>query len=233
MSAAVPPRQTFTTAWRGKTPGYAEFNALLNLLDQPALLVDAHRGAVLGANAEFLKLTAFTIVEVTSTELNQLLPELDPPPYLHFEAKANRLVRHNREAVRVIPRATPLDNTGQWQLLELLPVTDVQQVQTEEERQEKLLNAVRQMAGLIEEANADACIKMATRIGADLVGSSLFCIYKADTLSPQLLKVSSIEPESEPFFPGTLPSINLIRLETPVLWLPGKKVASELHREAR
>jgi two-component system, NtrC family, sensor histidine kinase AtoS len=233
MSNAVTPRQPFSTAWRGKTPGMSEFNVLLNLFTQPVVLIDAHRGQVLSANSSLLKLTAFTQAEITSMELNQLLPELPPPPYYAFEVKPTALIRHNRDAVQVVTRSSPLDNTGQWQILELIPLTEYQMDQANEERQEKLLQAILELANLSQQPDAESAMKVAMRTGRDLVGASLFCIYHADVQSPQIIKAASFESETEPFFPYALPSINLIRLETPYLWLPGRKVISELHREAR
>ncbi len=233
MSNAVTPRQPFSTAWRGKTPGISEFNVLLNLFTQPVMMIDAHRGQVLSANSSLLKLTAFTQAEITSTDLNQLLPELPPPPYYTFDVKPTALVRHNRDAIQVVTRSSPLDNTSQWQILELIPLTEYQLDQANEERQEKLLHAILDLANLGQQPDPESSMKVAMRIGRDLVGASLFCIYHADVQSPQIIKAASFESEAEPFFPYALPSINLIRLETPYLWLPGRKVISELHREAR
>jgi PAS domain S-box-containing protein len=233
MSNAVTPRQPFSTAWRGKTPGISEFNVLLNLFTHPVLLIDVHRGQILSANSSLLKLTAFTQAEIIATELNQLLPDLPPPPNQAFESKSTSLIRHNRDAIQVVTRSSPLDNSGQWQVLELIPLSEYQQDQADEERQEKLLQAMQDLAALSQQPDAENSMKMAMRIGRDLVGAALFCVYHADVQSPQIVRAAAIEPETEPFFPYTLPSINLIRLETPNLWLPGKKVISELHREAR
>jgi PAS domain S-box-containing protein len=233
MSNAVTPRQPFSTAWRGKAPGISEFNVLLNLLEHPTILLDAHRGQILTANANLLKLTAFTQAEISSTELTQLLPEIDPPPFLSFDSKSTSLIRHNRESIQVVTRSAPLDNTGQWLVLELIPFSEYQQDQANEQRQVKLLRAILDLAGLMQHPDVEASIQMAMRIGRDLFGASLFCVYHADVQSPQIIKSAAIESDSEPFFPYALPSINLIRLEAPYLWLPGKKVTSELHREAR
>jgi PAS domain S-box-containing protein len=71
------------------------------------------------------------------------------------------------------------------------------------------------------------------RIGHELLATPLLCLYQADPQYPQLHKSAAWEPSESPFFPEILPSTDLIRSEAPSLWLPGKKVTSELHRTAR
>lgn len=233
MTNAVSARSNFPTSWRGRTPGFVEFNALLNLMDEPALLVDNHRGQILLANSQLLQITAFTQVEISSTDLLHLIPEIASGNINPGEEHEGNLTRHNRDPLPVIARSVALDANNQWFLLTLTPAAVIKQEQVSGQRQERMLQAFHDLSVLGSQPDLSSCLAMAIRIAQPLLDASLICIYQADGDAPQLRKAAVCEPEDGLFFPETLPPINLIRLETPYLWLPGKKVTSELHRTAR
>ncbi len=67
---------TFTHLWRGRSPGANEFNTLLNLLPTPALVIEPRANQILAANSEFLKLTAYSLADLTKTELSAIFPAI-------------------------------------------------------------------------------------------------------------------------------------------------------------
>ncbi len=233
MSPAVPTRPSFTSAWRGRSPGFNEFNALLNLLDEPTLLIDYHRGVVLGANSSLIQLTAFTHTEITSTSLDDLIPGFSTQILAIGEEKEALLNHHTREPIPVIVRVISLDRSYQWFLLILTPTNIYRQLQAEEQRQELFLGALYDLANLSTQPDLDTALKMALKIGHTLLGASVLQIYQADAHFPQLNRIASWNDGDLQTLPDVLPSINLMRLQSANLWLVGKRVTSELHRAAR
>lgn len=233
MTNLTSARTSFPSSWRGRNPGPFEFNLLLNQLQEPALVVDNHRGQVLLANSHFLKLTAFSQTEISTSDISTLLPELSTGSIKSDEELTTQLNRHNRESLPVMLRIIPMDNQNAWYLLLVTPVSVYQHNQAVEQRQTQILTAIRELSCLISQPDLPGCISVAMRIGHDLLGSQLLCLYQADPQYPQLHKSTAWEPTDAPFFPEILPSTDLMRLETPAIWLPGKKVTSELHRTAR
>ena len=206
---------------------------LLNQLPDPTLLVDNHRGQVVLANGHFLKLTAFTQADVISADLVSLMPEVATGSLVPGEELNTILNRHNREAMPVLTRASAMDNTNGWILLQLTPLAVYEQNQSSQQRQEQMLKAFNQLASLTNQSDLGTSLEMAMRIGRDLLNAPLICLYQANPQTSQLHKSAAWEPPDAPFFPEILPSSDLNHLETPTLWLPGKKVSSELHRTAR
>jgi two-component system sensor histidine kinase AtoS len=57
------------------------------------------------------------------------------------------------------------------------------------------------------------------------------CFYQAGSGSPELIKIKTLETRQ--IFPERLPSSDLVRLNEPLIWNPGKKVLTELHQKGR
>lgn len=57
------------------------------------------------------------------------------------------------------------------------------------------------------------------------------CVYQADPANPRLKKL--VEIGSDAFFPENVSSTNLIRLSKTQIWVPGKRLATELHQAGR
>jgi PAS domain S-box-containing protein len=233
MNNAASSRPSVPPSWRGKTPGFIEFNILINQLADPALLVDLHRGLVFSANSHFLKLTAFTLAEILNIPLLDLLPELsqtEPAPGEEFETLLNR---RNRESLPVITRLISLDPANQWQLVSTIPVTVYQQNLSVRQRQDHQLQALANLGTILDQSDLESSLDVAMRIGHDLLDASILCVYQADSLVPQLEKTAAWHSPDHELLPDFLPPPNLLRLREPTLWLPGKRVATDLHRIAR
>jgi|YelNatPaOPRAMG01_1025707.scaffolds.fasta_scaffold04719_3 two-component system sensor histidine kinase AtoS len=232
MSPSLSTRPIFPMTWRGRTPGFAEFNLLLNLFNEPTLLIDYHRGAVLGANSALIELTAFTYSEITSISLNDLLPGFSNQILALGEEKEALLSHHSRDPIPVIVRVVSLDRSYQWFLLILTPIAVYQQLQAEERRRELLLGALYDLARLTTQSDLKSSFMLGLKIGSTILGASILLIYQADAGFPQLNRVAYL-CDNPDIFPETLPSTNLAKLQTPTLWLSGKRVSTDLHRAAR
>jgi PAS domain S-box-containing protein len=64
-----------------------------------------------------------------------------------------------------------------------------------------------------------------------MLRTNAICFYQAGSGSPELIKIKT--RETRQIFPDRLPSSDLVRLNEPFIWNPGKKVLTELHQKGR
>ena len=233
MNNALGPKSPLPPSWRGRVPGFLEFNTLINLVEQPAILVDVSRGLVLSANSSLLKVTAFTLAEILNIPLLDLLPDLSRMEIPSGEDFTTVLNRRSREAIEVIAHPISMDSGGQWFVISIIPLAVYQQNQHAQERQEEIFSGLQDLAFSGSQPDLKSSLNLIIQAGERLLGTNILCIYQAESDFPQFHKIASLETPECDLLPDILPSNNLTRLQVASLWLPGKKVASDLHRTAR
>ena len=216
-----------TALWRGKSPGIIEFGIMMNLLPQAALLFDRGRGIILQVNTELIKLTAFTQNELCGKAIKDFLPDLPVETLVPGEEFTLLLKRRKREDFPVIGRVNGLDATGQWMLLDFVPAENISSDQVQERITHNLLALTR----LYEEPDLDHAIRKGLEILASLLDAGLIGIYQAESEQPRLRKLAVFEPVS--VFPEEISSSDLARLSSTTLWIPGKRVNTDIHRAGR
>jgi len=213
--------------WRGKVPGIIEFGTMMNLLPQAALLFDRGRGIILQVNTELIKLTAFTQNELCGKEIKELLPELPVESLVQGEEFNLSLKRRKREDLSVIGRVNGLDAYGQWLLLEFIQEEEISQDQT----QERITHSLLAMTRLHEEPDLGCAVQKGLEILSSLLDASLIGIYQAENDQPRLKKLAFFGSTS--VFPEEISSSDLARLSSTTLWVPGKRVNTDIHRAGR
>ena len=213
--------------WRGKSPGIIEFGTMMNLLPQAALLFDRGRGIILQVNTELIKLTSFTQNELCGKEIKELLPELPIESLAQGEEFNLLLKRRKREDLSVIGRVNGLDAYGQWLLLDFVQAEKISQDRTPERITHNLLAMTR----LHEEPDLDHAVQKGLEILSSLLDAGLIGIYQAESDQPRLRRLAVFE--SSTVFPEEISSTDLARLSATTLWIPGKRVNTDIHRAAR
>lgn len=233
MSTSAAVRLNIINAWRGRIPGYLEFNAVLNLLDDAIVLVDSFRGVILAINSHLLQLTAFTQLDLIGAPLNKIFDEPGGLP-LNVEAQQETILnRYGREGVKVVLQSTLVDINSQWVLLTLVPKEAFLKNQIREHQEEKQLISLQKLLNLSTQPDLETSITLAIDAAKDFLNAPLVSIYKAQSQFPLLEKIGSSEDKEETIFPQTMDSTDFIKLRQPTLWQPGKKMVSEIHRIAR
>lgn len=233
MNSAINAKTPIPSSWRGRAPAFLEFNTVINLLDDPVLLVDLPRGLILSANSSLLKFTAFTLAEILETQLLDLLPDISRLEITPGEEFNTVLNRRSREAVEALLRPVALDDANEWFLFTVLPQAYYRQKQQSQERQEEVFAGLQELAFSGSQPDLQSSLNLIMKAGARLLGTNILCLYQADSDFPQFHKVSSIETPECDHLPDILPSNSLMRMPVTALWLPGKKVSSDLQRSAR
>lgn len=218
--------------WGGKsnkvdTAGIIQ--ALLDHVPEPGMVYDAHQDRLLHANSPFLILTAYSLREITGTKLDDLFEDSDRKALISGEEQQIQLKPRQRTPLPVVAKSTLIETGSQWYLIKVIPRSE--HVRSTRQYQDTLLNAIKAMMGLIREQELDSAIEKVIDISHSLFDTSLICLYQADNEFPELKRRASGDEGT--LFPDTLPSTDLSKLATPQLWLPGKRVVTELHRKAR
>ena len=226
-------RLNVINAWRGRVPGYAEFNAVLNIIEDAVLLIDGFRGIILAGNSHLLQMTAFTQVDLVGAPLTKLFDEPGNLPLNIESQQENILKRYGREGLRVVLQSILVDTSSSWVLLLLVPMDTYLQNQLKAHQDEKNIRSLQKLLSMNSQPDLSSSLTAAIDAGQNFLNAPLVAIYQAESQYPQLEKINSSEEKPDEAFPRLMGSTDFIRLRQPTIWQPGKKMTSELHRAAR
>ncbi len=218
--------------WGGKSQkvdALAALKALLELINEAALIYDLNNNRILDANAAFLVLSASPRQEVVNARLDEFLELFDRAELSEPGQKSSILRVRNRPSLPVQIKNAWLDAEIQWQVLRFLPENSLRL--TSGEWQEKIFQSLKRLPVLTQGTDLSGALESILTIIHDLFDTHLVCIYHAEANTPELTKLVTIEEIT--CFPQNLPSSDLARLASPTLWMPGKRVSTDLHRSAR
>lgn len=221
--------QIQTTLWKNRTPGIVEFNVILNQLPEAALVYDRERDVIVLANRLLLQLTAFTQDELSGNALKYLIPGAERQQLVSGEEKNLPVNRHNRNPIHTVVRSTIIDPDGQWFLLSIVPEHLHYRYQLKQ--QENLYQGFLANAELITCENLDEAFDKAMQIARTWFETSNACLYRFDRISLSAQKVISAGIAIN--FPEAINNIEPESLEKLSVWIPGRRVTTELHRTAR
>jgi len=213
--------------WRGKTPALPEFFALMNALPNPSLLVDRARETVLLYNASFHTLTSYSQAELIDAPLARLFHSLEMDLLVRGEEQIASMNRRGRKPLEVSITASALDAQAQWMLLSITPASQ----QPYAIQHEQLAQKLREFSRLSEETSLETVLNTSLKICRSVFDGGHLAIYLADPHYPQLKRIVSLG--NERFFPESMDSSDLVRLSNTNIWVPGRRVQTELHRFAR
>jgi two-component system, NtrC family, sensor histidine kinase AtoS len=215
--------------WRGKTPGIIEFGAMMNVLPEAAFLFDQSKGLILQVNSALIKLTAFTQSELCGRSMGDFLPGLSAEYLTQEEDFTLPVKRRNRDDLLVITHVNSLDVNGQWFLISLVPETRYRRENFLD--QEKITRDILALARLVDEPDLPKALEKAVEISSSLLGTGFSSVYQAESSYPGLIKLAA--NGSHQLLPDEISPTDLIRLSTPFVWVPGKRVNTDLHRAGR
>lgn len=222
----------FQALW-GKTtqkidPGHLA-QMLLNLIHEPALLYDAAQGKLLHANSPFLVLTAYSEGELAGLTIDGLFESFDRALLSKSDETQLNLKLRNRPPLPVVVRINQVETAGQWYVIRVTTLAERQRATRQ--WQDLIIENLKTLPSTLREQGLDQALNELIAIPTTLFDTNIACIYYAQKDAPELRKVKSQERIA--FFPEVLPASDLIRLSETNLWIPGKRVNTELHKAAR
>ncbi len=214
-----------------KIETYSAIQNLLELISEPALVYDPESNRILLANSAFLVLSAYSQQEVVNENLENILENPSREDILKEDNLAGMLKTRNRLSIPVEIRKNVLDQQTGYLVLKVVSQTDLQYLSGN--WQKRLLTTFQMIPRLVENSSDDLLVTIQRLLDVlkGLFETNLICLYHASAEFPELRKLISLEELT--LFPDTLPSTDLIRLSLPMMWTPGKRMTTHLHRSAR
>ncbi|TLM99501.1 PAS domain S-box protein, partial [bacterium] len=122
-----------------------------------------------------------------------------------------------------------MEGSDQFALVELQTLEEFQQVELR--TQAAWWTTLTEVAALSDLENFDAAVNWIVDNLNDLLAADMVCVYHAESSTPELRKIAGSDASS--ILPDRIPSSDLIRLGDSQLWVPGKRVQTDLHIAAR
>jgi two-component system sensor histidine kinase AtoS len=204
-------------------------HSLLNQVNDPALILDRQQNVVLLVNSALLQLTAFTQDELCNKSVQELIPEIDLQEILPGSELTSTLKRRKRGPISAAIRISQLDISLPWYLLKISASDELSHGYRID--QPAIYNPLLDLSTLTSYSDLKISIKKALASARAMLETDLICLYHAKGEAPELYKIATLERND--LFPRTIPSNDLVQLKDLVLWTPGKKVQSEIHRAGR
>jgi two-component system, NtrC family, sensor histidine kinase AtoS len=214
--------------WWTRTNDPGDFDSLLNLVPDPSLLVDRKNNTISTTNSALLKLCAFTQTELKGKPIRDLIRDMPDSPVEIGNEYSVTVNRRMREAISVRMKVTANLTEGQ-QVISLFPDDTGSNLPINENP--TLFDDIFELTKISDETDLGKALDRVIEVTHQLTGCDFICIYQADPTYPRLQKTS--QTASGTVFPDALPSTDLIRLASPSLWRPGKRVVTEIHRTGK
>jgi len=211
----------------GNNPTWPEISAVFNLLPEAALLFNRATHEVVFANRKFLELTAFTLQETLDKPYTDFLPDYSPAFWDDKRAIHTSLVRRLAAPLGVRIESAVLDEEANWILLRMTEAVPPPLAGLSPEEQVDLLLELIKYGDVSDE---NQLYELVLEAVPRVLGTNMISIYRGDSLRPQAVRVATT---NEDVFPAVLSSADMIRLSELVVWKPGRRMFTELHRQGR
>jgi two-component system sensor histidine kinase AtoS len=220
----------FTSKLLGKSgPGLEEVCSLINFDDNPCALIDHSMNRLVFLNSQLVKMTAYSTDDVKEKATNQLFPSLELKSISTGEIRTIDVNRRGQSTISSRVRFDFLDPQAHWLIIRFIDKTDP--ADDDNGALDLLINHFNEFVKLAESMNLEQVPLQSMDLASQMLGVQSTYIYQADPGFPVLRKTS--KSTNAIFLPDELPSTDLVRLNDPILWKPGNRVFTELHRFAR
>jgi two-component system, NtrC family, sensor histidine kinase AtoS len=229
MNNAFNSRPNTGSLRRTKPPGDAEFQALFQLFPGAGLLLDAVREQVVTANSTYLQLTAFALTEVCGRGLREVVGNLPFHPLTAEDSLPVLLERRNRPAVVSTMQVRAIDPAGQWLALFFQPEEDPRKNLAN--RMDSILTALVELNRWPDDEMPMQILERAMGVIRELLNADAVALYRVNSQDSFVWK--SVEAGEKELLPENIPASDFLKLENTIIWKPGRRVQTELHRDAR
>ena len=197
------------------------------------MVIEPRANEILAANSEFLKLTAYSLADLTKTELSALFPGISRFELVQAGEHQAALKRHARDEIEVITRSSALDQSSNRVLLSILPLESFIKQKEDLNNQEILFKAIEGLFCLTSLSDIKSAVDQALQVSRSIIGGKVICVYQTDNQLSQYNKIGTTENLDIPIFPSVAASEISFESGAFDLWIPGKRVVSDFHRIAR
>lgn len=227
------PQFSISSLGRSRNPGPAEVEALLELLPLAALLVDGQTLQIRSANSRAVELTMFPRPELSGLDVSVLLTELNDGAFdkrTLGEQKVVKLNRRNESKIKVLVTPTYLPPKSKWAILTLVDEDQRQRQAAENLRPGHLWSNLHSLVSAPHQPHFATALNLALQAGQALTEADTVSIYRASNQQPGLQRFANLGDAQS--LPEYLTAQDLIYLQKPHLWTPGRRQSASLHRAA-
>jgi PAS domain S-box-containing protein len=215
--------------------GTAEIETLLNSLPQAAIIVNNQNNHIQQVNSKATEITAYTRSELTQVDyltLFQIIKEENPdgqePAGETKYPSICELVKRGGSKVPVQVTITALGENARYSLVTFELDEQIRLRRDEEQRNTTLWDHLNQLSRALLSPDLVQSLSMVLQSIQALTGTALLCIYQVSGQGPNLERSAYTGEEST--FPQTISDQDFSHLQSPVLWLKGKRAAINLHK---
>ena len=217
--------------------GTAEIETLLNNLPQAAVIVNNTSNRIHLANSKASELTAYTRSELTEVDYHSLFQvikaetseETEPTDIAKYPSPVELIKRGGSKSIIQVT-FNPLGDTNKYSLITFELDEQFRLHREEEERYHSLWDHLNQLSKALLSTDLENSLSLLLQTGLDLTGSSFLCIYQLSSQHPSLHRIALAG--SDHAFPDEITGQDFSYLQSPVLWVKGKRAIISLHRLA-
>jgi len=221
---------TRNSQWHFRTLGIQEFESLINLMPQAACLVDSQRGIILFGNKALYRLTAFSQQDLSGAPITNLIEQISLDDCQSEQNIQVMITRRNRPPLPIVVQIHILDSTRKILLLQIEPSHNPDQISFSLGLRD-IFQLVNELNTVIDCSDEPRLMNNIVETVRKVTSASSICIYRADHQFPKLSRIA-FWPDPN-IFPEEIFSTDLVRLSNPFVWIPGKRVQTEIHRAGR
>ena len=217
--------------------GTVEIETLLNSLPQAAIIVNNLNDHIQLVNTKAIELTAYTRSELTLVDFQNLIqiikieyPENGDQVKEVRNPSAYELIRRGGSKIVVQVTIGPLGESNKYSLVTFELDEQFRLHKEEEERNRALWDHLNQLSRALISPDLEKSLSLVLQASQALTGASLLCIYQVSSSHPNLQRIAFTGTSST--FPEEISNQDFSHLQTPVLWIKGKRALINLHRLA-
>jgi PAS domain S-box-containing protein len=217
--------------------GTVEIETLLNSLPQAAIIVNNLTDHIQLVNTKATELTAYTRSELTQVDFHNLFqiinieyPEDDEQINETKNPSTHELTRRGGSKTVVQMTTNPLGENNKFSLITFELDEQIRLYREEEERNRALWDHLNQLSRALLSPDLEKSLSLVLQASQSLTGASLLCIYQVSSNSPSLQRIAYTGTDST--FPEDISDQDFSHLQSPVLWVKGKRAIINLHRLA-
>jgi len=215
--------------WQGPLPGVGEFAALLNTIQDAAIVVDRESRQLAFGNRGFFELSGYDPLAPDPLRVHRILPEFGEG-WSAGEEQETILQTANGRKMEIWLSVHWLDKPGKWLLLRFVPLNVQRWRSSQAQRQEENLDLMEDLAQLTSQEDIESSLALALDAGARLLSAEGLCVYRGDQKQLRRVMVQGNLPQS---LPETLPVEEPALTYTPSLWEQRTRPVGALQQAAR
>lgn len=188
----------------------SEINQLLDITQEPCILVSNSDLLILAANAAMAELTGYTRKELLSLPLNTILPNLTSIKdrdtsnlELHsLQGHSIELISRRNQKIKAKIQAKALGKNRRLTVYRLTALNRTQARQGASNQENRRMDTFLQLSKVFYQTDLESALNILIEVGKEILSAESLGIYKIDSNHPQLKSVQLDNPKG--FLPATI-----------------------------